>query len=137
MDYRITDIPTKQDKDEIFQELLKYNLERIECKDIKELGIFLEDEQGKKVAGIVGDTHGNWLEVEYLWVSETLRGQDIGTDIISKAELIAKERGCKYVFLNTFSFQAKGFYLKIGYQEVFSLEEYPLTGERHYFIKKL
>jgi len=137
MDYRITDIPTEQDKDEIFQELLKYNLERIECKDIKELGIFLEDEQGKKVAGIVGDTHGNWLEVEYLWVSETLRGQDIGTDIISKAELIAKERGCKYVFLNTFSFQAKGFYLKIGYQEVFSLEEYPLTGERHYFIKKL
>jgi len=137
MNYRITDIPTEQDKDEIFQELLKYNLERIECKDIKELGIFLEDEQGKKVAGIVGDTHGNWLEVEYLWVSETLRGQDIGTDIISKAELIAKERGCKYVFLNTFSFQAKGFYLKIGYQEVFSLEEYPLTGERHYFIKKL
>jgi len=137
MNYRITDIPTKQDKDEIFQELLKYNLERIECKDIKELGIFLEDEQGKKVAGIVGDTHGNWLEIEYLWVSETLRGQDIGTDIISKAELIAKERGCKYVFLNTFSFQAKGFYLKIGYQEVFSLEEYPLTGERHYFIKKL
>lgn len=137
MDYRITDIPTKQDKDEIFQELLTYNLERIECKDIKELGIFLEDEQGKKVAGIVGDTHGNWLEIEYLWVSEKLRGQDIGTEIISKAELIAKERGCKYVFLNTFSFQAKGFYLKLGYQEVFSLDEYPLTGKRHYFIKKL
>ncbi|BCZ46560.1 N-acetyltransferase [Clostridium gelidum] len=137
MNYRITDIPTEQDKDEIFQELLKYNLERIECKDIKELGIFLEDEQGKKVAGIVGDTHGNWLEIEYLWVSETLRGQDIGTEIISKAELIAKERGCKYVFLNTFSFQAKGFYLKLGYQEVFSLKAYPLTGERHYFIKKL
>ncbi len=137
MDYRITNIPTEQDKDEIFQELLKYNLERIECKDVKELGIFLEDEQGKKVAGLVGDTHGNWLEIEYLWVSETLRGQDIGTEIIYKAESIAKERGCKYVFLNTFSFQAKEFYFKLEYQEVFSLEDYPLTGKRHYFVKKL
>ncbi len=137
MNYRITDMPTKQDKDEIFQELLKYNLERIESKDVKELGIFIEDEHGKKVAGLVGDTHGNWLEIEYLWIDEKLRGQDIGTEIIFKAESIAKERGCRYVFLNTFSFQAKGFYLKLGYQEVFCLEEYPLTGKRHYFIKKL
>ncbi len=137
MDYRITDIPTSEDKDVIFQELLKYNLERIESKDVKELGIFLEDEHGKKVAGLVGDTHGNWLEIEYLWVSDKLRGQDIGTEIILKAESIAKERGCRYVFLNTFSFQAKGFYLKLGYKEVFCLEEYPLTGKRHYFVKKL
>lgn len=137
MNYRITDTPLEQDKDEIFEELLKYNLEHIDCKDVKELGIFLEGKDSKKVAGLIGETRGNWLAIEYLWVSEALRGQDIGTEIVSKAEKIAKERGCKYVFLNTFSFQAPGFYIKLGYKEVFALENYPLTGKRHYFIKTL
>lgn len=137
MNYRITDTPLEQDKDEIFEELLKYNLAHIDCKEVKELGIFLEGKDSKKVAGLIGETHGNWLAIEYLWVSEVLRGQDIGTEIVNKAEKIAKERGCKYVFLNTFSFQAPGFYIKLGYKEVFALEKYPLTGKRHYFIKTL
>lgn len=137
MNYRITDAPLEQDKDDVFQELLKYNLAHIECKEVKELGIFIENKDGKKVAGLIGETRGNWLTIEYLWVSEALRGQDIGTEIVNKAEKIAKERGCKYVFLNTFSFQARGFYIKLGYKEVFALENYPVEGKRHYFTKTL
>lgn len=56
---------------------------------------------------------------------------------INKLKAEAKLRGCKYVFLNTFSFQADGFYLKLGCQKIFALDEYPVTGKRHYFIKKL
>ncbi|MFA9379101.1 MAG: GNAT family N-acetyltransferase [Lachnotalea sp.] len=85
----------------------------------------------------MGDTHGNWLTVEYLWVNKVLRGQHIGSKILKKAEETAKERGCKYVFLDTFSFQAPEFYKKHGYQEIFTLEEYPVTGKRHYFTKIL
>ncbi|VYU39737.1 GNAT family N-acetyltransferase [Clostridium tertium] len=137
MEYKLTNNPSEEDKKEIFEELLKYNLAHIENKDVQELGIFLENEEGKKVAGLIGDTHGNWLTINYLWVSEDIRGKDIGTEIIEKAEEEARRRGCKYVFLNTFSFQAEGFYLKLGYEKVFSLEEYPITGKRHYFIKNL
>ncbi|MDU5108271.1 GNAT family N-acetyltransferase [Clostridium sp.] len=136
MQYKITSMPSKQDKQEIYEELLKYNLEHIENNDVQELGIFLE-EDGTKIAGLIGDTHGNWLTIDYLWVDEKLRGKDIGSEIINKAEKEAKLRGCKYAFLNTFSFQAEGFYLKLGYKKVFSLEEYPVTGKRHYFIKNL
>lgn len=137
MQYRITNVPSENDKQEIYEELLKYNLARIENKDVQELGIFLENEEGKKVAGLIGDTHGNWLTIDYLWVNENLRGEDVGSEIINKAETEAKSRGCKYAFLNTFGFQAEGFYLKLGYKKVFSLEEYPVTGKRHYFTKKL
>lgn len=137
MQYKITSMPSENDKKEIYEELLKYNLERIENKDVKELGIFLENEKGIKAAGLIGDTHGNWLTIDYLWVNENLRGKDIGREIINKAETEARIRGCKYVFLNTFGFQAEGFYLKLGYRKVFSLEEYPITGKRHYFIKNL
>ncbi|HHY28541.1 MAG TPA: GNAT family N-acetyltransferase [Desulfitobacterium dehalogenans] len=137
MDYRITDKVDEQDTLDIFEGLLEYNLARIEDKNPKELGVFLEDETGRKLAGLIGDTHGNWLTVKYLWVDKALRGQHIGSEILRQAEDAAKERGCKYAFLDTFNFQAPKFYKQHGYKEVFTLEEYPVTGKRHYFTKTL
>lgn len=51
-----------------------------------------QDEEGKKAAGLIGNTHGNWLFVKFLWVSETLRGQKIGSELLKQAEKTAKER---------------------------------------------
>lgn len=137
MKFKITDKIQEQDKSEIFQGLLEYNLARIEDKNPKDLGIYVEDSKGKKIAGLIGDTHGNWLTINFLWVSEELRGQHIGSEILEKAEKVAIERGCKYSFLDTFDFQAPEFYEKYGYKEVFALENYPLTGKRHYYTKEL
>ena len=137
MNFEITDKINENDKKIIFEGLLEYNLERIEDKNPKDLGIYLQDGTGKKVAGLIGETHGNWLSVKFLWVSEELRGQHIGSEILKQAEKTARERGCKYAFLDTFRFQAPLFYKKHGYKEVFALENYPITGKRHYFTKNL
>lgn len=137
MEFIITNEIKAVDREAIFEGLLEYNLSKIEDKNPKDLGIYLEDKQGKKLAGLIGDTHGNWLTVKYLWVAEELRGQNIGSQILMQAEKTAKERGCQYAFLDTFSFQAPQFYKKHGYEQVFALEEYPLTGKRYYFTKKL
>lgn len=137
MNIEITDRIKEEDEKIILQGLSEYNLARIEIKDQKDLGIYLQDETCKKLAGLIGNTHGNWLFVKFLWVSEELRGKNIGSQILQQAEETAKERGCKYVFLDTFSFQAPMFYKKHGYKEVFVLEEYPLTGKRYYFTKTL
>jgi len=137
MKLEITDKITEEDENIIFKELLGYNLARIEDKNPRDLGIYLQDEAGQKIAGLIGNTHGNWLSIKFLWVSEELRGQNIGSSILSQAEKTAKERECKYSFLDTFSFQAPEFYKKHGYKEVFVLENYPVTGKRHYFTKTL
>lgn len=137
MKIEITDKYEKKDEDIILQGLLEYNLARIEDKNQKYLGVYLQDENGKKVAGLIGNTHGNWLSIKFLWVSEELRGQNIGSNILNKAEQTAKERGCKYSFLDTFSFQAPEFYKKHGYKDAFTLENYPVTGKRYYFTKIL
>jgi ribosomal protein S18 acetylase RimI-like enzyme len=137
MKFKITDEIKKQDEETIFQGLLEYNLARIEDKNPKDLGVYLQDEKGEILAGLIGNTHGNWLTIKFLWVSEKLRGQSIGSQILRKAEESAKERGCKYAFLDTFSFQAPEFYKKYGYKEKFALEEYPLKGKRYYFTKTL
>ncbi len=137
MNFEITDHIEENSQREIFEGLLSYNLEHLEDKNPKDLGIYLKDETGKIVAGLIGNTHGNWLTVKFLWVSDDLRGNNIGSEILQQAEKTAKERGCKYAFLDTFSFQAPAFYRKHGYQDAFVLEEYPVTGQRYYFTKNL
>lgn len=137
LDYEITDAISEQDHKSIYEGLLRYNLERLEDKSPKDLGVFLKDDHGNIIAGLTGTTHGNWLLIKFLWVGESLRGRHIGSDILQQAEEKARERGCKFAFLDTFSFQAPLFYLKHGYREVFALEEYPLIGKRHYFKKNL
>lgn len=137
MNIRITDDGNENDINEIHELLREYGRAHREKAEYRPLGLFVEDEEGNKLAGLTGQTFGNWLSIRYLFVSQQLRGQGIGTELISKAETIAKERGCKYVFVDTFSFQAPAFYEKLGYKEVFELKNYPYTESRHYYTKEL
>lgn len=137
MEFRITDKIKPEDEKAIFQGLLEYNLARLEDKHPMDLGVYYEDGASGKLAGLIGSTHGNWLSVKFLWVSEKLRGQKIGSLLLEQAEETARDRGCKFAFLDTFSFQAPSFYQKHGYREVFVLENYPLEGKRYYYTKTL
>ncbi len=137
MNFRITNDGNQSDIDEIHNMLKSYNLSKREKSENIPLGVYYEDETGKKLAGLTGKTFGNWLCINYLFVSENLRNLGIGSKIIIAAENEARNRGCKYVFVDTFSFQAPAFYEKLGYRCVFSLTNYPYTEERHYYIKEL
>ena len=137
MHFRITDDGEARDIHEIHEMLKAYNRSHREASKSVPIGVFLEDENGKKSAGLTGETFGNWLCIQYLFVCESLRGQGIGSKLLEAAESEARRRGCKYAFVDTFSFQAPEFYKKHGYQQVFTLEEYPYTGKRHYYTKEL
>ena len=137
MNFRITDDGNDRDVNEIHEMLKEYNLSHREASQNVPIGVFLEDENNRKLAGLTGETFGNWLCVRYLFVSEKLRGKGIGSKLLEAAEREARQRGCKYAFVDTFSFQAPIFYKNHGYQEVFTLEEYPYTGKRHYYTKEL
>jgi len=114
-----------------------YNRANREPSKSELLNIYLEDKEGNLVAGMVAETFGNWLEIEYLYVCDDLRGQGIGSKILEMAENESRNRGCKYSFVDTFNFQAPKFYKKHGYKEVFALKNYPYTGERYYYTKEL
>jgi len=136
MKFEITDRIDEKDLNTIHTGLHDYNISKIEDKNPKELGVYHRVD-GVLKAGLTGETHGNWLEIEFLWVSEELRHQGFGSRLLKAAEEEGIRRGCKYSFLNTFGFQAPEFYSKYGYKEVFCQEEYPRTGTRHYYIKTL
>ncbi len=89
------------------------------------------------LGALVGFTNFGWLYVKYLAVDASLRGQGFGARLIARAEAIARERGCTAVWLDTFSFQAPGFYRKMGYAEFGRLDDYPKGHARHFFAKWL
>ena len=125
-------------KSQVIGDLIRsYNRSKRETAESEPLNLYAEDDSGELMAGLVAETFGNWLEIEYLFVKEDLRGQGIGSQLLQQAESEAKKRNCRFAFVNTYQFQAPAFYQKYGYKEVFTLKDYPYTGQRHYYQKDL
>ena len=99
------------------------------------IGFFLKTARGECLGGLTGYTWGNWLHVRFLWVASILRGQGYGTRLMDAAEAFAVEHGCHHATLETFSFQALGFYEKRGYGVFGKLDDYP-PGHAKYFLRK-
>jgi GNAT superfamily N-acetyltransferase len=99
------------------------------------IGVFVRDSD-VIVAGLIGETYGGWLFIKFLWIREDLRSRGIGRALMAQAEKRAAERGCHAAWLDTFSFQARDFYLKLGYEE-FGRLEYPPLHHRHFMRKRL
>ncbi|CJG04778.1 acetyltransferase [Streptococcus pneumoniae] len=114
-----------------------YNRSKREEAESEPLNLYVEDEKGNLLAGLIAETFGNWLEIEYLFVKEELRGQGIGSKLLQQAESEAKNRNCCFSFVNTYQFQALDFYQKHGYKEVFSLQDYLYIRQRYYYQKNL
>ena len=104
--------------------------------DYRSLTIFLTHPDTEELlGGLWGGTAYSYLHIELLYLPEDLRGTGLGRQLIAQAEHEAIERGCLGVWLDTFSFQARGFYEKLGYAVFGTLEDYP-PGHRRFFLKK-
>ena len=84
--------------------------------------------------GFVGYYAGFYVKI--FWIDEKERGKGLGSQLLNKAEEMAKENGAVMVTLDTFSFQADGFYQLHGYEEIGRIKDYPKKGQFHVFFKK-
>ena len=101
------------------------------------LCIVLRDETGATLGGLIGDTYYDWLYVSLMYLRENLRGQGYGETLLLRAEEEARSRGVQAVYLDTFSFQAPGFYEKLGYHVFGELVDFPPGYTRHFMTKRL
>lgn len=92
---------------------------------------------GEAVGGLTARIGYSRMFVELLYVPEHLRGQRLGEKLMLEAEAVARREGCTGIWLDTFSFQAPGFYKKLGYIEFGTLADYPPGFTRHYLHKNL
>ncbi|CAI1744254.1 putative acetyltransferase [Serratia quinivorans] len=136
MKINITDQPNPQDEEFVIDSLWAHN-EKTEHVDIHPLFLTVTDGEGKIVAGLVARTWWGGLEVQYLWVSDQHRKSGYGRQLMLQAEEEARKRGCHMAYVDTFDFQARGFYEKLGYQLYGNLGGYAKKHTRHYLAKEI
>ncbi len=115
--------------------LLAFNEERLGPADDQPVKFVARDSTGVVVGGILGHTRWRWLYIAKLWVDERARGHGLGRRLMAAAEDLARSRGCTDVSLDTFEYQARPFYEKLGYELFGTLEGYP-PGSRQYYLRK-
>ncbi len=127
--------PSDADRQTVMNGLFAHNKEQTGDGSYENLTFLVRDAGGEIVGGLLGEVYWGWLHVDVLWVHERLRNDGFGRKLMDMAELEAAERGCHSAFLDTFSFQALSFYLKLGYQIYGELTDFP-PGHGRYFLKK-
>jgi GNAT superfamily N-acetyltransferase len=101
------------------------------------VSLFVRDERGKLLGGLTGEIWADWLHVRVLWLDEPLRRRGLGSRLLAQAEREARARGCKGVFLETFTFQAPAFYARHGYEVFGRIDEYPGEHAQLFLRKRL
>ena len=129
---------TSQVSDQIRTKLIAHNVSVSDIKDEERVVLAATNNDEDLIGGVSATLWGGCLEIDYIWVSEELRGSGVGSELLKRLEKLVKERGCRRVILDTFSFQAPEFYAKQGYQEYQTIEGYSDgTVAKHFFKKDL
>ncbi len=137
MSIEITDNPSSEDEAFVISQTRSYNA-AFTTRDIRPLGVFIRNEHGAIVGGLTGKTYWRYLDVAYLWVDKEHRRRGLGTKLMTAALEEARQRGCSHALLDTYSFQALGFYQKLGFHEFGRLEGFSDNHHtRHYLCKDL
>lgn len=136
LDLRIED-ETGEIQEELIENVRSFNDDILGRERSVPLAAVARDEEGNLVGGVSGRTFYRWLLIEVVWVHEDLRGAGLGARLMAMVEAEAIGRGCIGAQVDTVTFQAPGFYRKLGYETAGTVEGFPPGFDRHYFSKRL
>lgn len=99
------------------------------------LVVTVRDAAGAVVGGLWGRTGYGFLFIELLALGPA-RQQGLGRRVMAEAEAEAKRRGLVGAWLDTWTFQAPGFYEKLGFSECGRIRDYPPGHDRIFYTKR-
>lgn len=105
--------------------LREFNYRHIgEYPESRPIWLNAKDADGAAIGGIRGLVVMQWLRVEFLWVEEAFRRSGVGGMLLARAEAEARALGARNAGVETFEWQAPGFYRKQGYTEARRIDDY-------------
>ena len=93
--------------------------------------------KGRVLGGLILQSYWKESYVELLWLSDKARRLGYGRQLMREAERRARRRGSRLLHLNTYSFQAPGFYEKLGFTRFGGMQGSPRGASRHFYVKRL
>ena len=115
--------------------LMQFNESHARPYDFTALRLAIFDAQGNVRAGLLGATGWAWLNIDILFVETEQRNRGLGRELVQRAIKIAQIRGCVGAMLDTFDFQARGFYEKQGFSVFGELVNMP-PGHIRYWMRR-
>ncbi|MBX2849355.1 MAG: GNAT family N-acetyltransferase [Acidiferrobacterales bacterium] len=128
---------TSEEIELVGNELDNFNAQSSSIAEVKALQVIAKANEFEVVGGAIGRTWGECCELLKIWVTPESRSKGIGNLIMDAFESEAKKRGCKLVYLDTFSFQAPRFYKLRGYREMLRTSGFTNNAEKLHFQKSL
>lgn len=126
--------PTEADNAVVREGIVAFNESILGERD-KAFSIFLKDNLGKVLGGIEAFLGSESIYIDTLWVEEKLQKQGYGKKLLAAAESEAIKNGCIFSLVDTWDFQAEGFYIKHGYEVIGEMKKYWL-GHSKIFLRK-
>jgi GNAT superfamily N-acetyltransferase len=96
----------------------------------------VRDANDRLLAGARAIVRFGAVEIRGLWVDGSLRGKGVGRTVVMAVENHSAVLGARMALLDTYDFQARPFYEKLGYQ-CFATFEYPNGAKRFYMSRSL
>ncbi|MGA0611343.1 GNAT family N-acetyltransferase [Caldimonas sp. KR1-144] len=118
-------------------QLHRFNLASAPLDQVRPLRVMASAAGGKRLGGAVGRSWGECCELQQIAVDESERRRGIGRAVMAAFEAEARLRGCRLIYLDTFSFQAAPFYERLGYLRVHSIEGFAPGVVKHTYEKRL
>lgn len=101
------------------------------------LCLVAKDKSGKLLGGVRGFIHWEWLYIAQLWVEPHSQGQGLGKSLVHKSIQWAKTKNALGVYVDTFSEDARKFYLKNQFVEMGKIPNFPQNNTRYFFYKSI
>ena len=121
----------------LWRGLSRFNRETAGPFDYSRLVLSARGKSGRIVGGLILQSYWTESYVELLWLSDRVRGQGRGRELIEEAERRARRRGSRLMHLSTYSFQAPGFYEKLGFRRCGAISGSPRGARRYFYVKRL
>lgn len=121
--------------DWVHDRIRAYNAQYIT--DCGELNFCVRGPDAAPLGGIAASRDLDCVTVDFLYVEPSARGDGLGAALLRRVEEEGRRQGARRVLLNTFSFQAPGFYEKQGYRCFGALEPCFGTHGQYFFCKEL
>ncbi len=134
----------ERERNEVFGWLKEHNvslnrtfMEAWELPENAPVPLYVLAKEGDRVlGGLTGETEFAWLKIHILAVDPSRRNQGIATRLVEAAEALARERSCRYAYVDSMSYQAPGFFIRRGYQQVGVLPDWDSHGHDKCLFRK-
>lgn len=95
------------------------------------------NEKSSFIGAVVVELFWGALHVKYVYVEDEYRDCGIATKLLEHALSYGRDNQCPFAFVETMSFQALGFYEKMGFELEFTRSGYKHNTSFHYLCKNL